>query len=166
MVELGSKPGACFSSTVRQGGGRERVLFLDMPDRICGCWWLTLIPRRADSFVGMRALGGLWNQEQDKSLNPQYKVGNGWTQCWVTQLFKCSPTEHGKGPQAKSEAKYLVENSLKCHPFSVLINQVLVKATGTPEEGTYVGWLQISVFYINMVSSVLQNCSQNLWKVI
>lgn len=36
-------------------GGWEKVLFLDMPESLCGCWWPTLIPGKTESFVRMRA---------------------------------------------------------------------------------------------------------------
>lgn len=53
-MEWEFRSGVCFHDTNKAGRGWEQVLFPNLSDRICGCWWLMRIPGSPDSSVGMR----------------------------------------------------------------------------------------------------------------
>lgn len=132
---------------IRPDGGWEPVLFLDVLDRICDCCWPTPIPGRVDSFVGMSVLTGYEIRNSVSGtrwvMDLVCKARKGWI-CWWVTVQALNPG---------------VELNIKLGTPWVSINQgishqVLVC---TSEEGPYVGWVWISMFYINMGSTVLQN---------
>ena len=43
-----------FLYTIKPGRSWEQVLLPNVSDRMCGCWWLMVIPGSLDSPVGMR----------------------------------------------------------------------------------------------------------------
>lgn len=114
----------------------EKVLFPEMPDSLCGCWWPTLIPGQAESLGGMRA-------------TVDYETRNSVSGTrWVTGLS----VQGQKRPWWWVTEKALspgVELNIKlgtlCMSTSEGTNHRVL--FWTSEEGPYGGWLCISLWY-------------------
>lgn len=129
---------------------RERLRTNPAPilvSRIYVCWWPTPLPVKADSFVEMGVHRDLLSRVRWMT-GSRMQGKKGWTWCWVT-VNALNP-----------------EQSWTSSSWKFSEHLIRVSVFGACDEGPYVGWLWISVFYIdNAVSIVLQNCD-SLWKLM